>query len=112
MIKGSSGPAWLKEGGVTVVWAAAAVNVFLITWKVWWGVYQFPPMEAFQGSLSSPKGGFTPLTKGTPGKEGETLAKPGRFKLKSPAEQSAEEKARAKAEKTLEEAGGDQGLLE
>jgi hypothetical protein len=68
-----SGPNWLREGAVVTVWAAAAVNVFLFTWKTAFGIYKFPPLEAVEGDITKPKGGFQPLTKGTPGHEGEKI---------------------------------------
>lgn len=39
------GPIWLREGAVTVIWSAAAVNVFILTWKTMVGVYKPGPLS-------------------------------------------------------------------
>jgi hypothetical protein len=41
----SGGPRWLREGAVTIVWSAAAVNVFIVTWKTMVGVYKPGPLS-------------------------------------------------------------------
>ena len=41
---GGSGPTWLKELGVTVLWSAAAVNVFIFTFKAAFNTQTVSPL--------------------------------------------------------------------
>lgn len=50
------GPVWLREGAVTILWSAAAVNVFLLTFKTMTGVYKPGPLSG-QKESSSNEGG-------------------------------------------------------
>lgn len=48
-MKRSGGPTLLKEAGIAVVWAAAAVNVFSYTWKAAMSTYKRPPLSVWKG---------------------------------------------------------------